>query len=220
MFAWEIREKLRSDHVCTRDTLPSISSINRILRNLYPQARTKPPPLQQSSSSLSAKSPKSSSAKGAKSGETHHHPQHQPPPHQEPHSLLFNRWQQHCTTDWCQYRQVSAPNQRKSSTSSAERRSFSYLSGHNHHQSHHYSPRHLLASYNSMNSPLQGFPTAASSSKRLCDNICSSRQLEAVSSLQQQLSPNSCSVNGETSEERAAGRGKWKTFFIDDILCR
>ncbi|KAH9407268.1 hypothetical protein TYRP_012818, partial [Tyrophagus putrescentiae] len=40
MFAWEIREKLRAERVCTRDTLPSISSINRILRNLYPQART------------------------------------------------------------------------------------------------------------------------------------------------------------------------------------
>lgn len=209
MFAWEIREKLRSDGVCTRDTLPSISSINRILRNLYPQARTKPFFQQSSSKSRQHEQPgTASSAKGANGGEG----AQQPPHHQEPHHL--NRWQ-HCTTDWCQYRPVSAANQRKSSTSSAERRSFSY-----HSQSHHhYPPRHLLASYNSLNSRLQGFPSAsASTSKRLCDNISSSIQLKAVSSLQ--LSPNSCSVVETSEQTTPAGRGKWKTFFIDDILCR
>ncbi|CAH1242717.1 PAX5 [Branchiostoma lanceolatum] len=34
MFAWEIRERLLADRVCTEDNLPSVSSINRILRTL------------------------------------------------------------------------------------------------------------------------------------------------------------------------------------------
>ena len=33
IFAWEIREKLITDAVCTNGTAPSVSSINRILRN-------------------------------------------------------------------------------------------------------------------------------------------------------------------------------------------
>ncbi|XP_059147315.1 probable serine/threonine-protein kinase nek3 isoform X2 [Physella acuta] len=33
MFAWEIRDKLLSDNVCTSDNVPSVSSINRIVRN-------------------------------------------------------------------------------------------------------------------------------------------------------------------------------------------
>ncbi|XP_069763804.1 paired box protein Pax-6-like, partial [Narcine bancroftii] len=35
MFAWEIRGKLLSDGICTRDKIPSVSSINRVLRNLH-----------------------------------------------------------------------------------------------------------------------------------------------------------------------------------------
>jgi paired box protein 6 len=34
IFAWEIRDKLLSDGVCTAETIPSVSSINRVLRNL------------------------------------------------------------------------------------------------------------------------------------------------------------------------------------------
>merc|ERR1719464_911804 len=33
MFAWEIRERLVSDAVCPQDGVPSVSSINRIVRN-------------------------------------------------------------------------------------------------------------------------------------------------------------------------------------------
>ncbi|CAD5221250.1 unnamed protein product [Bursaphelenchus xylophilus] len=34
IFAWEIRDKLMSEGVCTDDSIPSVSSINRVLRNL------------------------------------------------------------------------------------------------------------------------------------------------------------------------------------------
>uniref|UniRef100_A0AC34Q5T9 Paired domain-containing protein n=1 Tax=Panagrolaimus sp. JU765 TaxID=591449 RepID=A0AC34Q5T9_9BILA len=35
MFAWEIREKLIQDRICEEDTAPSVSSINRIVRNRH-----------------------------------------------------------------------------------------------------------------------------------------------------------------------------------------
>uniref|UniRef100_A0A915D335 Paired domain-containing protein n=1 Tax=Ditylenchus dipsaci TaxID=166011 RepID=A0A915D335_9BILA len=34
IFAWEIRDKLLNDKVCNADTIPSVSSINRVLRNM------------------------------------------------------------------------------------------------------------------------------------------------------------------------------------------
>ncbi|GAB6020727.1 hypothetical protein CHUAL_003391 [Chamberlinius hualienensis] len=34
IFAWEIRDRLLSDGVCNNDNIPSVSSINRVLRNL------------------------------------------------------------------------------------------------------------------------------------------------------------------------------------------
>nr|CAA64847.1 Pax6-like protein [Lineus sanguineus] len=34
IFAWEIRDRLLSDAVCNQDNIPSVSSINRVLRNL------------------------------------------------------------------------------------------------------------------------------------------------------------------------------------------
>ncbi|XP_064599922.1 paired box protein Pax-6-like isoform X2 [Liolophura sinensis] len=34
IFAWEIRDRLLSDNVCNQDNIPSVSSINRVLRNL------------------------------------------------------------------------------------------------------------------------------------------------------------------------------------------
>uniref|UniRef100_A0A914VSE7 Paired box protein Pax-6 n=1 Tax=Plectus sambesii TaxID=2011161 RepID=A0A914VSE7_9BILA len=37
IFAWEIRDRLLHDKVCTQDTIPSVSSINRVLRNLAAQ---------------------------------------------------------------------------------------------------------------------------------------------------------------------------------------
>ncbi|NXO75716.1 PAX6 protein, partial [Sitta europaea] len=39
IFAWEIRDRLLSEGVCTNDNIPSVSSINRVLRNL---ARRRP----------------------------------------------------------------------------------------------------------------------------------------------------------------------------------
>lgn len=33
MFAWEIRDQLLSQRICDPNTIPSISSVNRILRN-------------------------------------------------------------------------------------------------------------------------------------------------------------------------------------------
>ncbi|XP_066445420.1 paired box protein Pax-4 [Eleutherodactylus coqui] len=34
MFAWEIQERLLTDKICSEDKIPSVSSINRVLRNL------------------------------------------------------------------------------------------------------------------------------------------------------------------------------------------
>lgn len=33
MFAWEIRDQLISQRICDPSTIPSVSSVNRILRN-------------------------------------------------------------------------------------------------------------------------------------------------------------------------------------------
>ncbi|XP_072180032.1 paired box protein Pax-5-like [Diadema setosum] len=35
IFAWEIRDRLLRERVCDKNTIPSISSINRIIRNKY-----------------------------------------------------------------------------------------------------------------------------------------------------------------------------------------
>ncbi|XP_017763349.1 PREDICTED: paired box protein Pax-6-like [Eufriesea mexicana] len=37
IFAWEIRDRLLQEGVCTNDNIPSVSSINRVLRNLAAQ---------------------------------------------------------------------------------------------------------------------------------------------------------------------------------------
>ncbi|CAF3697945.1 unnamed protein product [Rotaria socialis] len=43
IFAWEIRERLLNDGVCSQDNLPSVSSINRVLRNLSSSASSLKP---------------------------------------------------------------------------------------------------------------------------------------------------------------------------------
>lgn len=54
LFAWEIREKLLYDGVCGRDTLPSVSSINRILRKSLGRYRSREIDYHRSSSSVSS----------------------------------------------------------------------------------------------------------------------------------------------------------------------
>ena len=44
LFAWEIREKLLYDGICPRDSLPSVSSINRILRKTIGRMRQRNSP--------------------------------------------------------------------------------------------------------------------------------------------------------------------------------
>jgi hypothetical protein len=41
LFAWEIRDQLMAQQICDAATIPSISSINRILRNAGEQYKTK-----------------------------------------------------------------------------------------------------------------------------------------------------------------------------------
>ncbi|XP_067931460.1 paired box protein Pax-5-like isoform X1 [Watersipora subatra] len=45
LFAWEIRDKLLSDGVCDQENVPSVSSINRIVRNKAADRMSRSPPL-------------------------------------------------------------------------------------------------------------------------------------------------------------------------------
>ncbi|XP_063232250.1 paired box protein Pax-6-like [Bacillus rossius redtenbacheri] len=48
IFAWEIRDRLLQEGVCTNDNIPSVSSINRVLRNLASQKEQQQQQQQQS----------------------------------------------------------------------------------------------------------------------------------------------------------------------------
>lgn len=43
IFAWEIRDRLLNENVCNQDNIPSVSSINRVLRNLASKSFDSPP---------------------------------------------------------------------------------------------------------------------------------------------------------------------------------
>ncbi|CAF0792474.1 unnamed protein product [Brachionus calyciflorus] len=43
IFAWEIRDRLLNENVCNQDNIPSVSSINRVLRNLASKSFESPP---------------------------------------------------------------------------------------------------------------------------------------------------------------------------------
>ncbi|XP_036359507.1 paired box protein Pax-5-like isoform X8 [Octopus sinensis] len=55
MFAWEIRDRLLSENICSQDNVPSVSSINRIVRNRAAEKAKGQPP--QSSPSLQVEAP-------------------------------------------------------------------------------------------------------------------------------------------------------------------
>jgi hypothetical protein len=58
IFAWEIRDRLLNENVCNQDNIPSVSSINRVLRNLASKS------FDTSSSSSSSTTPTASASGG------------------------------------------------------------------------------------------------------------------------------------------------------------
>ncbi|CAI2349932.1 unnamed protein product [Caenorhabditis sp. 36 PRJEB53466] len=58
MFAWEIRQKLIEDRICGEDNVPSVSSINRIVRNKTFMAQTVSPSSSTSSNNTQATPPR------------------------------------------------------------------------------------------------------------------------------------------------------------------
>lgn len=67
MFAWEIRNQLQSDGICDEDNLPSVSSINRIVRNKAAETAKKVSSTTSSTNSSSLSSASSSASSSSSS---------------------------------------------------------------------------------------------------------------------------------------------------------
>ncbi|XP_029711074.1 paired box protein Pax-9 isoform X1 [Aedes albopictus] len=80
MFAWEIRDKLLADGICVHDNVPSVSSINRIVRN---KAAEKAKYSSRMDSSMQDSAPRGVSRQ---SGGSQQQQQGPPPPSQSGHS--------------------------------------------------------------------------------------------------------------------------------------
>ncbi|KAI3364800.1 hypothetical protein L3Q82_000993 [Scortum barcoo] len=79
MFAWEIRDRLLAEGICDNDTVPSVSSINRIIRTKVQQ------PFHPSPDGTSLSTPGHTIGNAA----AQHQHQHQQPQHVEPQHKLY-----------------------------------------------------------------------------------------------------------------------------------
>lgn len=114
MFAWEIRDQLLSQRVCDPNTIPSVSSVNRILRNggMWTDDMT---PDQHSSAFLSKHLYPSASPNSAQQTSTSSHQQQQHFPYPEPPTM---KHQQHS-----QHQQQTSPSSTSSTSSYSDRTS-------------------------------------------------------------------------------------------------
>lgn len=80
IFAWEIRDRLLSENVCNQDNIPSVSSINRVLRNLA--SKNYEPSTSSSSPSSSSQAQANSSSNQTSNGQAGQHTQQQQHQHQ------------------------------------------------------------------------------------------------------------------------------------------